>query len=527
MPSSELNHDAPRQGKSVAKEPAMHFPLAAILAFSTVRAAARGASQDEVGAALKAGCDARFVAPLDGAVFPAGFPPARFQWEVFAVRNLIGLPKTGRGESWTLTITGDRGARAVVRVDSRNWTPTAEQWKSWAGQRLTATLSGAGAYPHAALPLRFSIDKHELPDDVLLRYFTPAAGARPYVLNSAVDAHLLHINTRTYERRELFVGRGAQRRCIGCHASNSRGRSMSFIFTNTARKPPLRGAFEMTPSASGWTTRRLPVAGPYAHYSRAGDKLAFSMFRSTTPGETLYYQVTPPGATSGELTDYPVPFEARFVSPSLDIVVFDEKTGAMTPLPGACEPDFVELQPAWSPDGKEVAFVRYRPGEKMDIAVVAYNDGRGGRPRPLAGASGDGWDHYYPEFSPDGRWIAFTRADASGGTFARPDSAVYLVPASGGAPRKLDFNLDGTMNSWHSWSSDGRWMLFSSKRGGVTTKAYVSRIDRDGRASAPVELCCGFAPGSRANMPSWIERGDYPPITEADVERWEQALSSP
>lgn len=505
--------------------------LSVVLAVSAGGAppSARGGPVRDVDLARRAGCDARFVSPLDGAVFPAGFPPPRFQWEVFMVRNLIGLPKSGTGESWTLSVfEGDRVLHVERNIgEERSWTPTPAQWSGWTGKTLRVELRGEGAYTHTALPLHLSLDARALPDDVLLRYFVPAPGAKPFVLNSSVDVHLLKIDTKTFSRQELFVGKGAQRRCIGCHTAQTRSGSISFIYTNTAHKPVLRGAFELTPSSGGWTSRLLPVAGPFARYSHAGDQSAFSMFRSTTPGEPLYYQITTPGASSGDVLDYPAPFDARFVSPSLDVAVYDEKTGALSPLPGASEPDFVELQPSWSPDDRRIAFVRYRDGERMDIAVVPYNDGRGGAPKLLAGASANGWDNYYPEYSPDGRWLAFTRADATGGTFARPDSAVYLVPANGGEARRLEFNQYGAMNSWHSWSSDGRWMLFASKRGGVATKAYVSRIDRDGHASAPVELCCGFAPRSRANMPTWIKKGDYPRVTEEDVDLWERELSAP
>jgi len=131
-----------------------------------------------------------------------------------------------------------------------------------------------------------------------------------------------------------------------------------------------------------------------------------------------------------------------------------------------------------------------------------------------------------PRFSPDGRWIAFTRGDAGGGTFARDTSDIYLVPAQGGAARRLEFNVDGVMDSWHSWSSDSRWLLYSSKRGGITTKAYIARIGEDGRASAPVELECGLGPGQRVNMPYWIKKGEPAPISgfPQEAPSWRKAL---
>ena len=45
------------------------------------------------------------------------------------------------------------------------------------------------------------------------------------------------------------------------------------------------------------------------------------------------------------------------------------------------------------------------------------------------------------------------------------DSLLYIVPSQGGKPRRMNCNMEGTMNSWHSWSPNGRWvvLLFQSE----------------------------------------------------------------
>jgi Tol biopolymer transport system component len=44
------------------------------------------------------------------------------------------------------------------------------------------------------------------------------------------------------------------------------------------------------------------------------------------------------------------------------------------------------------------------------------------------------------------------------------------------------------MNSWHSWSPDGRWLVFSSKEHSDYTQLYLTRITGKGEASPPVWL---------------------------------------
>lgn len=100
--------------------------------------------------------------------------------------------------------------------------------------------------------------------------------------------------------------------------------------------------------------------------------------------------------------------------------------------------------PALSPQGDRLAFV-YRG----DIWIANLSDGRA---RPL---TGNVELDAYPTFSPDGQWVAF--ASKRGGNW---DS--YVMPADGGAARQL---------TWHAgteqpcgWRGDGKYLLFSSRR---------------------------------------------------------------
>jgi tricorn protease len=87
---------------------------------------------------------------------------------------------------------------------------------------------------------------------------------------------------------------------------------------------------------------------------------------------------------------------------------------------------------------------------------------KGGDARRLT--SGEGME-YFPKFSPDGRWIAFT-GDYSG------SRQVFVVSTDGGAPRQLTFYNDvgalpprgGIDNRILDWTPDGRQILFNPHR---------------------------------------------------------------
>ena len=210
------------------------------------------------------------------------------------------------------------------------------------------------------------------------------------------------------------------------------------------------------------------------------------------------------------------------------LVVYDTQTGTFKPLPGADDPDYVQSNPTWSPDGKWVVFARtkeYRKDAitnatsvllsekdvpefvndkepfKFDLYRVPFNDGRGGKAEPIEGASNNGKSNYFAKFSPDGKWIVFCKAENY--MLLMPDSELYIIPAEGGEARRLRANTP-RMNSWHSWSSNGRWLVFSSKANTAYTQLFLTHIDEDGNSTPPVVLERFTGADRAANIPEFV-----------------------
>ena len=210
------------------------------------------------------------------------------------------------------------------------------------------------------------------------------------------------------------------------------------------------------------------------------------------------------------------------------IGVYDREAKRFFSLPGAEDPDLVQSNPTWSPDGQWIIFARTRaiqgkrtrdPGRillsgeageeflrqtkdyRYDLYRVPFNGGKGGKAEPLRGASLNGRSNYFPKYSPDGRWIIFCQASRY--MLLQPDSELFIIPAEGGAVRRLGCNL-GRMNSWHSWSPDSRWLVFTSKAHSDYTQLYLTRISEQGEASPPVWLAQMMEPGRAANIPEFV-----------------------
>jgi tetratricopeptide (TPR) repeat protein len=175
----------------------------------------------------------------------------------------------------------------------------------------------------------------------------------------------------------------------------------------------------------------------------------------------------------------------------------------------------------WSPDGKYIVFVRAEAREphpegvplptaandpnevqiQYNLYRVPFNDGKGGVAEPILGASNNGMSNNFPKISPDGRWIVFVKCRNA--QLMRPDSELYIVPATGGVARRMRANTS-LMNSWHSFSPNGRWLVFSSKSRSPYTQMYLTHIDADGNDSPPILIDDSTAANRAVNLPEFV-----------------------
>jgi dipeptidyl aminopeptidase/acylaminoacyl peptidase len=135
--------------------------------------------------------------------------------------------------------------------------------------------------------------------------------------------------------------------------------------------------------------------------------------------------------------------------------------------------DYDEESPAWSPDGRVVAFVSNREKdpdrvENTDVFVVEARPGA--QARKLTTFVGN--DGGRPSWSPDGQYIAYLQGDEP--RYSAYDlNKLAVVPAAGGQPRLLTAALDRAVQGPIVWSPDGRTLMFVVQDDRVT---YVARM---------------------------------------------------
>jgi len=107
----------------------------------------------------------------------------------------------------------------------------------------------------------------------------------------------------------------------------------------------------------------------------------------------------------------------------------------------------------------------------------------------------------FPKVSPDNKFIVFVKC--KNGLLMRPDSKLWIVPVKGGKARMMSCNTE-RMNSWHSWSPNGRWLVFSSKANTFYTQMFLTHIDEKGNDSPPILIPHSTAANRAVNLPEFV-----------------------
>ncbi len=180
-----------------------------------------------------------------------------------------------------------------------------------------------------------------------------------------------------------------------------------------------------------------------------------------------------------------------------DLAVYNIQRNTMSTTAAISREDRVENQPAWSPDGRFLYFLSSPKVSKKDFVKVQYDLQRigydadhdtWGEVETLVSAKETGLGSTFPAPSPDGKFLLFCMTDRGSFSIVRQGTDLYLMDLEKKSFRKLEINSDHS-DSYHAWSSNGRWIVFTSKRSdGIFGKLFFSYFDSNGVAHKPVVL---------------------------------------
>ena len=199
-----------------------------------------------------------------------------------------------------------------------------------------------------------------------------------------------------------------------------------------------------------------------------------------------------------------------------DIIAYNVETDEVTNLENS-DTEF-EVFPAWAPDGKALYYCsahferqdtattkakevqrRFRELKYSIYRKVFDPDTRQFGPRELVfDAAARDSSATFPRISPDGRFLLFTMGQYGYFHIWHHDADLWIMDLSGewrsesgefATARRMDEVNSPDTESYHSWSSNGRWIIFSSRRNdGTFTRPFIAHVDKDGHATKPFEL---------------------------------------
>lgn len=182
-----------------------------------------------------------------------------------------------------------------------------------------------------------------------------------------------------------------------------------------------------------------------------------------------------------------------------DVLVIDTRTNELI-LDERLQTGDFETYPVFSADGKTLYYCTAKYFEMpteyekaryslCKIGFDAKTGKYGEKIDTLLNAEKDSLSYTYPRPSYDGKWLMYNVADFSNFPVNHKESDLWLVNLNTGERRPLkEVNSDDS-DSFHNWSTNSHWFVFSSRRGdGMYNLAYISSIDDKGKATKPFLL---------------------------------------
>ncbi|MDR1155229.1 MAG: hypothetical protein LBL04_11000 [Bacteroidales bacterium] len=411
------------------------------------------------------GQQANIYPPYRGTVIPCNIAPLNFMIREEGSRFTVRFAVAGKDSF-------DVSCRGKVLIPLQKWKKMLEKHR---GEQMSVRIFAKGASGWVCYsPLRFTIAPE--PVDPYLAYRLIEPGYEVWGEMGIYQRCL-----ENFDETPVMVNSLTDRNCMNCH-SFCRHSPQTMLFH--MRQQHAGTLFVKDGKISKVNTRApgMLSAGVYPRWHPGGRYVAFSANTTRQEFHTAFTN------------------KVEVYDQASDIVVFDIQTNTIFTDSLIYSGKYFETFPEWSPDGRYLYFcsaaARPMPQEydslRYDLLRIAFDASasRFGRQiDTLVSSARTGKSVALARVSPDGKYVVFCMSNY--GTFPiwHRENDLYILNLETKEIRNLSEINSDQSDSYHSWSTNGRWMVFGSRRAdGAFTRPYICYFDTNGNVYTPFLL---------------------------------------
>lgn len=385
---------------------------------------------------------------------------------------------TGEG-NYHLIISGS-GEQLQVRAEDGLFDIPIKEWR----RVMDANVGGK---------LEFTVAREESSEWLSYEPFTMEVSPDP------IDSHLAYRllppaeqwlkigifqrNLETFEQKAIFENKLTDYNCINCHSFPNRNpdKMIFHLRAKNANGTAYIENGEVTKLNTKTPETISSLVYPYWHPSER-----YIVVSTNIIYQSYYYH------SEDRMEVY---------DEKSDVVVYDVEKGEIFTNDKLSSPDAMETLPTFSPDGKSLYFCTADNVEQLahNIDKLKYSLCRvdfdaetgtiGEKVDTVFNAKTDGRSISFPRISPDGKRMVVVLVRYGNWSINHKDSDLYTLDLETGELQPIDVLNTEEVESYHSWSTNSRWMVFSSRRDDrLYTRPYFTYVSEDGTFHKPFLL---------------------------------------
>ena len=354
-------------------------------------------------------------------------------------------------------------------IDEKQWS---EMLEMAAGKELEVKVyERKGENWQMYLPFHWSVSSDSIDPYLVYRLIEP--GYETWNQMGIYQRKLMD-----FEQTAVISNHLTSHNCINCHSFPNQDPNQMVLHMRGKGGGTYLFQSENITKLNGKVSDRIPSL-VYPSWHPSGDFIAFSTNQTR---QAFHFN----DENRIEVMDY-----------ASDVLLYDVKNNEVMTVPQLFSDKAFETFPHFSPDGKTLYFCSAEAQKmpenyqevKYSLCSVSFNpDTRtfGNQVDTLYNGKQTGKSVSFPRVSPDGKFLVFTLSHYGNFSIWHKDADLYLANLQDGTVVPLEAANSNNVESYHSWSSNGRWLVFSSRRiDGLYTHPYLIHIDAEGKAEKP------------------------------------------